>query len=280
MKLRTALITGLALIALTNVVALGGVWHNRSGEPESSLLLSERELRRSYEWSRHENSGLALRLDWRRPSDPASDDRYRRLMLDEARLLDLGFTTPQRDEQRHQRQAREVLVVLELDGPARKAELERVREQLQNARLELRANPQDKRRQDAERAARDYLDQEEQRDSRLFAVDVGQDGNALRIRYPDRSRFAIVPGSVNAWVQDGHLTGQISELRITDIHVPHAWRRMLDKALEGSRPTPFQVRVNFGQRLEPWMGEAPALDRAMGQGKGRIAVSLASSTRS
>ncbi|MFZ6049239.1 DUF4824 family protein [Pseudomonas sp. CR3202] len=272
MKTRSALISGLALIAMTNVVALGGVWYNRSGEPESSLLLSERELRRSYEWSRHENSGLALRLDWRQPSDPASDDRYQRLMLDEARLAALGFAGPDKGDPRHDSQAREVLVVLELDGPARKAELERAREQLHNARDELHAKPNDKRRQDAERAARDYLDHEEQRDSRLFAVDVGLDREALRIRYPDRSRYAIVPGSVNAWVRDGHLTGQISELRITAINVPHAWRRTLDEALErgrqNDRPPPFQARVSFGQRLEPWMDEAPSLERMEGQGKG------------
>ncbi|MFC5697347.1 DUF4824 family protein [Pseudomonas sp. GCM10022186] len=268
MKTRTVLIAGLALIALTNAVALGGVWYNRSGEPESSLLLSERELRRSHEWSRHENSGLALRLEWRRPRDPASDDRYQRLMLDEARLLALGFIAPENGDPRHDSQERQALVVLELDGPARKAELERVREGLQNARIELRANPNDKRRQDAERAARDYLDHEEQRDSRLFAVDLGLDREALRSRYPDRSRYAIVPGSVHAWVRDGHLTGQISELRITAINVPHAWRHTLDKALERDRPAPFQVRVSFGQHLEPWMGEAPALERAEGKGKG------------
>ena len=36
--------TGLALIAVVNGIAISGVAYNRSGEPESKLRLSEREL--------------------------------------------------------------------------------------------------------------------------------------------------------------------------------------------------------------------------------------------
>lgn len=284
MKTRHALIAGLALIGLTNAIALAGVWYNRSGEPDSVLELSERELHRSQDWSQEENSGLALRLDWRRPRDTSSDDRYQRLQLDERRLLDLGFSAPTADGVHHSSQSREVLVVLELNGPARKAELARARGELQKALAELQAAPQDKRRQEAERNARSYLDLEEKRESRLFAVDAGLDREALRNRYPDRRRYAILPGSVNAWVrQDGQLTGQISRLRVTAINVPHAWRQALDQALrhepEGERPGPFRVRISFGQRLEPWMDEAPEIGQEKDQGKPPAADSLASSTR-
>lgn len=40
------LIAGIALIALSNAVALIGVAYNRSGEPESELRLSSASLRR------------------------------------------------------------------------------------------------------------------------------------------------------------------------------------------------------------------------------------------
>lgn len=283
MKTRSALIAGLALIGLTNAIALGGVWYNRSGEPDSRLLLSERELRRSHDWAMRENSGLALRLDWRRPSDPKGDDRYQSLMLDEARLLSLGFTATDRDEPRFDNRNREVLVVLELDGPARMAELERARQRLQKTRSELRAAPQDKRRQDAERAARDYVEQEELRESRLFAVDVGLDHAALRSRYPDRSRYAIVTGNVSAWVRDGQLTGQIGRLSITEINVPHAWREGLSKELvregDGDPPPRFRLWLSFGQRLEPWIDSAPQLQHDSRQGKAASADSLTSSNR-
>ncbi|MCY1269592.1 hypothetical protein D9M68_508400 [compost metagenome] len=284
MKSRSALLAGLALIGLTNAVALAGVWYNRSGEADSRLLLSERELKRSHEWSRHENSGLALRLDWRRPNDPQSDDRYRSHMLDEAKLLSLGFEAPDPDGERHYRsRSREVLVVLELDGPARKAELERERLRREKARASFIAAPDDKQLRDADRAAREHLEQEEERLSRLFAVDVGLEREALRARYPDRKRYALVPGEVNAWLQDKRLTGQIGQLRIAEINVPHAWRETLGKELaitrgEGQLPR-FRLEVSFGQRLEPWLSAAPEFPAKGDKVRGSDADSLASRTR-
>ncbi|WP_051246321.1 DUF4824 family protein [Metapseudomonas resinovorans] len=283
MRNRNALLGGLALIGLTNAIALGGVWLNRSGEPDSRLLLTERELRRSHDWADRENSGLALRLDWRRPSDPTSDDRYQSLMLSEAQLLGLGFTTEGRDGRRFDHRNREALVVLELDGPAHRAELERANQQLRKARSELHAAPTDKRLQDAESAARDYVEDAEQRDSRLLAVDVGVEREVLRSRYPDRSRYAIVPGHVSAWVREGHLTGQISRLRITEINVPHTWRERLDEELarnrNGDTPPRFRLWLSVGQRLEPWIDSPPEFPREGPRAKAGDAVSLASSTR-
>lgn len=283
MKVRHALLVGLALIGLTNFIALGGVWLNRSGEPDSRLLLSERELRRSYDWAQHENSGLALRLEWRTPSDPKGDDRYQRLPLDEATLLKLGFSTGNQDAMRVDSRNREVLVVLELDGPAYKAELERARQRQTTAETDRRAAPTDKRRQDAERAARDYVEQEEKRESRLFAMEVGLDRETLRSRYPDRNRYAIVPGSVSAWMRDGHLTGQISGLRVADINVPHAWRKQLDEELtrdrDGAEKPHFRLWLSIGQRLEPWIDSAPEFPRDGRQAAPENADSLASSTR-
>ncbi|MDH4607631.1 DUF4824 family protein [Pseudomonas sp. BN102] len=284
MKSRNALLAGLALIGLTNAIALAGVWYNRSGEADSRLLLSGRELQRSYDWSQHENSGLALRLDWRLPSDTDSDERYRSRMLDEAKLLSLGFELPDTEgKHRYRGHNREVLVVLEMDGPARKAERERERQRREKARAALAAEPGDKKLQDADRAAREYLEQEERHRSRLFAVDVGLDREALRARYPDRSRYALVPGNLHAWVQDKRLTGQIGQLRIAEINVPHAWRENLGKELardsHGKRPPRFQMEVSFGRRLEPWISAAPEFPDPVDKVRNSAADSLASRTR-
>lgn len=44
------LIAGIAIILVVNAIALGGVAYNRSGTPESTLHLSQRELSEPYVW--------------------------------------------------------------------------------------------------------------------------------------------------------------------------------------------------------------------------------------
>ncbi len=64
---RNALIAGSLLLLAANLAALGGVAWNRSGEAESKLVLSQRELQRNWSygfWSRREQ--------WRRTAPGAS----------------------------------------------------------------------------------------------------------------------------------------------------------------------------------------------------------------
>lgn len=260
---RHGLFAGLALILLTNAVALAGVWYNRQGQAESSLLLSERELLRDHEGPSRENSGLALRLDWRSPRPADSGNRYERRPLQQEQLLALGFAPLAKDDsdyrQRHGK--RRVLVVLELDGPAYQAELRRTEAELQEASRALAQLPDDEQLQVRARLARENLASERQHASRLFAIDVGLDAASLRQRYPDRSRYALVPGTVRAWCDCSgnkrQLTGQIDQLYNSSLNVPHAWRSLLAEHLpanySGEQRPGFQARVNYGQRLEPWI---------------------------
>ena len=253
---RHGLLAGLALILLINAIALAGVWYNRSGEPDSRLPLSERELSRTYQNS--ENSGLALQLQWRMLAGPDGDLRYNR-HLDEAQMQRLGF--PARSaadcEPRCRRQAaREVLVVLELDGPAYREALRRQQERLAQARQALAAVPEDKPLAQRRDSAQRELDQLE-RDTRLYAVDVGLDRAALRQRYPDRQRYAIVRGQVRPAGGDSSAGGYLSQLSIEEINVPQRWRPQLGRLPVGrgnATGTPRQrIEVAFGQRLEPWI---------------------------
>jgi hypothetical protein len=60
---------------LTNAVALIGVAHNRSGDPDSVLVLTRRELQMPYRWWRvRENSGIDLRLLWRMDKEEIGDE--------------------------------------------------------------------------------------------------------------------------------------------------------------------------------------------------------------
>ncbi|MDF5995378.1 DUF4824 family protein [Pseudomonas aeruginosa] len=73
---RNALIAGSLLLLAANLAALGGVAWNRSGEAESKLVLSQRELQRNWSygfWS-EENSGVELRLELRSPNGEPPND--------------------------------------------------------------------------------------------------------------------------------------------------------------------------------------------------------------
>ena len=63
---RHTLFIGTALILMTNLVAMVGVWYNRSEAPDSILKLSQRELSLPYGGTAsNDNSGISLKLVWR-----------------------------------------------------------------------------------------------------------------------------------------------------------------------------------------------------------------------
>lgn len=266
---RHTLIGGLALILLTNAIALLGVYRNRADKPESMLTLTERELHQPYRWGvKRENSGIALNLDWRVISADKSWNyphaRGNPEWLDQAKMLSLGFKalTPMGERASHRRDkrllSREVLLVLELDGPAYQKALEQARQRAAEQEAKLAALPNDRNIKDEAKHAREALNEEERKNSRLFAVDAGLDATALRARYLDRSRYAIVRAQVKPWFgAKNELTGFIDKLSVGQINVPHDYRPIFDEhprhTTRDSTEWPFQAEVAFGQRLEPWV---------------------------
>ena len=265
---RKLLVVGAALIVAVNALALGGVAWNRSGAPDSMLTLTQRELRLPYRWGmEQERSGLSLRLEWRVPVSP--DDREYELRqgafggtpawLDADKLRALGFDL--RSDDRGRLSSREVVLVLELAGPAYTAALERAAQQVE--RVEKRAereSPDDKQGAQALQAARENLQRERDTFSRLFAIDAGLDAAALRARYPDRSRYLIVGGRIRPHVTPGDngvvASGWIESLPVGSISVPERLRGGLDGAEhmtgrdDGRR---FEADIVWGRRLEPWV---------------------------
>ncbi len=272
---RRTLIAGVALIALTNAVVLAGVAWNRSGEPEAVLRLTERELKSPGEWGFHkENSGLALNLAWRllparKPNPPDYVDfgysgGGEGSWLDKAKLAELGFDVSPapragRDSPFGERQLpKEVLLVLEYDGPAWRAALERAEERAARTRAAaaaaIPANPQ--LAIQAENAARQLVEERENY-SRVFVIDSGRDRAALRAKYPDRARYAIAHGKVaihftSVGPRSERPAGYISELSIPGVNVPLEYRKTVD------RQKRYEVSLAFGKRLEPWLTAAAA----------------------
>ena len=269
------LLAGVGIILATNAVALLGAAWNRSGEPESRVVLSERELTLPYDWGlQHENSGIALLLHWRaaRGKVEPYELPYRPLpWLNASKLRELGFDLPaQQDTADSRRQydklrAREVLLVMELDGPAYQASLAQVRAWTEQQLTLAARNPDNADLQKRATRAREQLQEEEQTASRLFLVDAGLDVAALRARYPDRSRYVILRGRIKPRLDyvdhEMQVQGVVRSLSIGQVQVPEPYRDLLAPLTSqrrgvGSHGPRYSVTVAFGRRLEPWVVDA------------------------
>lgn len=286
---KSPLLLGLLLILVTNGVVLLGVAENRRGEPESRVVLSQRELGGRQSWrhrmGNHEDNSLSLPLIWRVPVADDQIDAYRwgwtrsgypPAWLTEERLAALGVdvtalkSAAQTGKTRGRREAadRVVLVVLELAGPAWQHAVEQVR----RTRQEASGKVDSKEKQDNIQNAEKLLRKVETEDSRLYAVDAGLDAGALRQRYPDRSHYLILPARLTMWVthpegQEARVKGHFEDLLVPEIHAPRAVQQALaalpaparddgDDGDEGRGlppATPFHATLVVGSRLEPWI---------------------------
>ena len=274
---------GIGLIVLTNAVALGGVWWNRSATPESALTLSERELASPWRSLRlAEDSGLSLNLNWRVADREASEFVSGATVnggspewLDAAHMAALGFTAGELKSDGGQRsytrqQPREVILVMELGGPAWQRALEWARGNAKRHAAAAAANVDSKEFAGRAKGAQNALTQEENSSSRLFVIDAGLDAGALRRKYPDRSRFMLLRGTVRPSIRDRgpdhpQATGYVSRISTRRIHVPHALRGPLEAARavgDSGGGDRFTVELLVGRRLEPWITDVKPVARA------------------
>lgn len=288
---RWGLVAGLALVVGANALLLARVAANRSGAPAARLELTQREL--TLPWRSdddEENTGLALSLSWNSPRDSET-------WFDRAKLVELGFDDASLRPCREDRPCRtplprDVWVVLEMAGDswrrwltAAEAELERAA--IEVARGEVTAKTLELRRRSLARERVEH--------TRLFAVDAGLDAEALRRRYPDPGRFAVVPARVgvsfSSRKDEPPVCGRIESLAVPQLHVPLARRPVLDWALgeerrrseeisrtvkddladeladdlatsvdaREPRPPLYRATVVWGRRHEAWLAEVARL---------------------
>jgi hypothetical protein len=105
---RTGLLLAVMLVIVVNLVALSGVWFNRTGAPDAVVTLTERELLLMP--SEDDDSGIALRLSW---SSEDPEERWDNPWLDRDKLEELGFNCPPADIDHNVSQHRQLFVVLE-----------------------------------------------------------------------------------------------------------------------------------------------------------------------
>ncbi|NIP73959.1 MAG: DUF4824 family protein, partial [Gammaproteobacteria bacterium] len=209
---RMGLAGAFALVVLVNGAVLAGVAWNRSGTPDATLPLTERELRVHYNTFRNrENSGVALSLITTRTTRSPQ-------WLGEAKLRQLGFE-PQRlrdggSEYRKSPLPRRAFVVLEHDGPAWAALLKAKEREVAQLPARIEAGERTERHLEQ---ARQALERMRESASRLVPVDVGIDPEALRNQYSDRRRYAVMAAEIRMGYGG---RGSIGRILSGPIHVP------------------------------------------------------------
>jgi hypothetical protein len=278
-----ALLAGLALIVISNVVVLGGVAYNRRGEPDSALRLTERELPiQTWRWADNDNSSIDLQLSWRvRPADPSDDDDPSRVnwdhsvdWLSEQQLRALGFQLADAADSETgefwRQPSRAVFLALEFDGPAYQAVLTQRRKWLERAEQLAATNAGQAEFEQRLQAARTALESEQQSGSRLFVADADLNATALRARHPDRNHYAVVRGqlrvSTNLDVAGKRKTvAFVHAIDIDTVRVPHEYRAHVAPWISADRysvrtnPPRFAAALNFGRRLEPWLTQMESI---------------------
>jgi uncharacterized protein DUF4824 len=253
---RPLLLAAIALLVVSNAFVLAHVAMNRSGEPDSEMELTARELRNS--GSRNEDSSIVLTLLWENTApEYQSLPREDPVWFDQDKLREAGFdvtvpaSSPQAARFYRNTRSREVFVALEFDGPSWE-------------RLLLRFAP--------ERG----LAVERNTFSRLVAVDAGANPAVLRTKYPDRSRVMILRALARVMLdpptsaygaapaRSARLRGAIMRLTTDSINVPvplsRQFRRLppynpviySEKELS-AQPPPYRATLQVGSKYEPWI---------------------------
>ena len=269
---------GLALIVCANLFVLAGVAWNRSGEPDSVLSLTERELRSAGyvpyaeriegDRRRAENNAVRFRLTLGEEYKVEKCQAYyysgNDYVVPEQKMAEMGFSPFEKDGEFLERdENKAALIVLELSGPIYQRQREKAEAVWEAATVAMQEGCTEKIDCDCviwEANTREVLRKLQHEESRLYVADVGIDRDALRAAYPDRQRYAIVQGLIKpsrysapdkagTAVYPSWPEGRITELLVNEITVPVEWHS------EGlyKRNSRFNAEVAFGQRLEPWI---------------------------
>ena len=279
--MRNMMMAAVLLLVLTNVVVLTGVAYNRAGEPVASLDLTERELsvRKTYS-DIDENSGTALSVNWRNlDSDKDLDNAYRQYntpaWLNEKKLLELGFDIEGLKNAKSDNQynfdaaTADVILVLEYQGNGYKQAIDIAERQL--ARLSAKKNQLNKEEFDEKiKWNQEKLDELKVSETRLYVIDAGLDQQTLVRQYEGRTNILFAHGEISVNMADKQLAGHIRELYIPEVYVPLPYSEQLsvltkDRAYseygEKVIPPRYQVRLNIGKRLEPWIDSISTINK-------------------
>jgi len=236
---RMGLYASLAVALGANAVLLAGAAWNRAAV-DARIELTEREC--SFRtWQNNEGTEVTLRFVW---VDPDESMHVVSPWLDSRGLSSLGFDVTTRAPTFLL--PREAFLVLAMDGPDWSRWIE--------ARKQALVRDYSGKSDEVREVYRTNLENAQNNGSRLVAVTAGRDPRELRVRFPDRGRYLILPAEIimsrSSYFSDGLLHGEAT-LRSDLIPVPLSFRRAL-------AADHYRVTIAVGRSFEPWLEKAEA----------------------
>lgn len=265
-------IVAFLVLAITNIFVLTGVNLNRSGEPTSHTILTQRELREPHIYNLNkDNNAIFLRFDYRYDMDD---------WLNEEGLEKLGFDIEGYRNSKVQKRflpKKEVFIVLENDGNAYQKSLKRAEERVIEKELLYNKDLNNEVLKHQMTQLKTKLLSEQLSNSRLFAIDAGLSYEKLRQKYDNIRKYIIVKGVIRPYTKynapDGFFVF-IEKLSIPKLYIPlkHSkWLRELSDKIEKERnfytylldydygfrkfnkKPGYQVELKYGKHYEPWV---------------------------
>lgn len=270
-----------ALLVLTNIIVLAGVAYNRSGDTETSILLTERELSLPYRsYSNKENSGLALRINWNIIPGNTSESNYRSyylsnysnpVWLTEDKQKELGVDVDYikrdrayKDYKYEKINIEEIIVVLEYDGESFKTFLKEAEDDIKKFRKNVKKNINNKDLKKKLNNKEISLEELKTSKSRLIAIDAGRDLQILRAKYKGSNKYLMLRGELRPYWHKEKLVARINQIFISRVHVSLPYsneineitkREETNNRYKSREEKPrYQVELKQGKRLEPWVG--------------------------
>lgn len=285
-KINTLSIISGTFLILVNIIVLAGVSYNRSGEAGPGMQLTERELSLPYRsYRQKENSGLALKLNWSFVPEKLFNNTYNKYALqrygtpnwlteNELKELGLYIDSTQLDINNslfdnEKLQAEEFIIVLEYNGEAFKLLLSDAEKDIQVLRNKTKNHPNDRDLNKQLKKDEESLMALKTSESRLIAIDAGRNLQSLKEKYTDNSKYIMMRGEIRRYWANKKLTASINQIFISNLHVPLPYSKEINEITNhesvdkqyynwSGKPR-YQVELNGGKRLEPWIGQVSGL---------------------
>ena len=248
---RWGFVAALLFLILTNAVLFVRLAYNRAGEPEATVVLTGREIYFGAEQRGPEEKPgrhISIKLDWNHTDSPWLDQTKLEALDFDLRLP--SYAVKEDISYYGSLLPRKTYVVLEYDGQSYEAWRRRTHERL--------AVMEEKDKEGKERAVNfkallelyKFILSPISDQSRLFAIDAGNDPAALRRQYPDRRRFIIAAAEVRVYYLPGYwsehekkffppsIRGEFSDLLVSPIYLSAQQCKQLEEIIPRLKPAP------------------------------------------